>query len=98
MTDSDFLAIWKKMKMKRCRVLALWARFLVGQHVRISKETLKFAKGAEQNFSTEIFRVAKEIERRLQPVYELEEFNRTPINGKFYQEEMTPVGVTRSKI
>jgi hypothetical protein len=30
----------------------------VGQHVRISKEKMKFAKAYEHNFSTEIFRIA----------------------------------------
>jgi len=40
------------------------AVFRLGQHVRISKEVMQFAKGAEQNFNTEIFRVKKVIGRR----------------------------------
>ena len=39
-------------------------KFSVGQHVRSSKEKMKYAKGGEQTFSTEIFRVTKVIERR----------------------------------
>jgi len=31
-------------------------KFRAGQHVRISKE-VKFAKGGEQNYTTEIFKV-----------------------------------------
>jgi len=59
---------------------------------------MKFAKGAEQNFSTEIFRVDKVIQRRPRPFYELEDLNRTPIDGQFYQEELTPVRDTKSTV
>jgi len=67
------------------------------QHVRITKEKMKFATGGEQNFSTEIFRIAKITERMPRPVFELEDLNRTPIDGQFYQEELTPVRVTKRK-
>jgi len=59
---------------------------------------MKFAKGGEQNFSTQIFRIPKVIERRPRPVFELEDLNRTPIDGQFYQEELTPVRVTKSTV
>jgi len=74
------------------------AKFRSGQYVRISKEKMKFAKGAEQNFSTEIFRIAKVIERRPRPLYDLKDLNDTPIDGQFYQEELTPVRVTRRTV
>jgi len=69
------------------------AKFSVVQHVRRSKEK-KFAKGGEQTFSTEIFRITKVIERRPRPVYELEDLNMTPIEGQFYAEELAPVRIT----
>ena len=72
-TDSDILAIWKRMKEKRIRIRAVRAKLRAGQHVRISKEKMKFAKGAEQKFSIKIFRIAKVIERRPRPVFELED-------------------------
>ena len=50
---------------------------------------------AEQNFSIEIFRIAKVIPRTPRPVYELEDLNNQPIDGSFYQEELTPVDVTK---
>jgi len=59
---------------------------------------MKFAKSAEQNFSTEIFCIAKVIERSPRPLYELEDLNGTPIEGQFYQEELTRVRVTRRKV
>ena len=70
----------------------------MGQHVGIGKEKMKFAKNAEQNFSTEIFRIAKVIERRPRPLYELEDLNGTPIEGQLYQEELTRVRVTIRRV
>jgi hypothetical protein len=67
----------------------------VGQHVRISKEKMKFAKGSEQNYSTEIFRVVKVINRTPRSVYELEDLNKTAIGGQFYAEELTPVRISK---
>jgi len=86
------------MEGRKRSVRVARAKFRAGQHVRISKEKMKFAKVAEQNFSTEIFRIAKVIERRPRPVYELKDLNDTPIDGQFYQEELTPVRVTRRTV
>jgi len=65
-------------------------KFSVVQHERICKEKIKFAKGGEQTFSTEIFRITKVIERRPRPVYELEALNKAPIEEQFWAEELTP--------
>ena len=43
------------MQKKENRVRTKKAKYNVGQHVRISKEKMKFAKSAEQDFSTEVF-------------------------------------------
>jgi len=77
-TDSDVLAVWKGMNSRR-RIRVAKYKFSVGQHVRISKEKMMFAKGGGQTFSTEIFRITKIIERRPRPVYDLEDLNKTPI-------------------
>ena len=82
------------MESRKRSVRFAKAKFRAGQHVRMSKEKMKFAKGVEQNFSMEIFRIAKVIERRPRPLYELKDLNDTPIDGQFYQEELTPVRVT----
>jgi len=89
--DADVLAIWRRMETRRQRVRVATAKFRVGQRVRISKEKKKFAKAAERNFSTEIFRIVEVIRRRPRVVYELEDLNGTPIDGQFYSEELTPV-------
>ena len=66
----------------------------LGEHVRISKEKMRFAKAARQTFSTETFRVAKLIERRTRAVHELDDLNGAPIDGYFYREELTPIRIT----
>ena len=69
------------MNKKKWSVRAIRAKFRVGQYVRISKDKMKFAKGYEQNFRTEIFGIAKVKEWIPRPVYELEDLNKTPIDG-----------------
>jgi transposase InsO family protein len=95
-SDRDVLAIWRRMNEKQRRTVK--AKFSVGQHVRVSKEKMKFAKGYEQNFSTEIFRIAKVIERRPRHLYELEDLHETPIEGQFYQEELSPVRISKRTV
>jgi hypothetical protein len=55
---------------------------------------MEFAKSAEQNFSTEVFRIIKVIHRIPRPVYALEDLNNKLIDGQFY-EELTPVRITK---
>jgi len=72
-TDADVLTIWRRMEARRLLVRVATAKFRVGQHVRISKEKMNFAKAAEHNFSTEICSNVKVIHRRPRVVYELED-------------------------
>jgi hypothetical protein len=83
-SDKDVLAIWRPVK----------AKYGAGQLVRISKAKVLFAKGAEQNYTTEIFRIVKVIPRTTRPVYEVEDLNKTPIDAQFYHEELSPVRIT----
>jgi len=96
-TDAEVLAIWRRMEARRQRVRVATAKFRVGQHVRISKEEMKFAKAAKHNFSTDIFRIVKVIHRRPRVVYELEDLNGAPIDGRFYSEELTHARITSRK-
>jgi hypothetical protein len=68
--ESDVLEIWRRMNNIRTRVVM--PKYSVGQDVRISKEKMRFAKGANQNYSKEIFRVTKVIKRRTRPLEENE--------------------------
>jgi hypothetical protein len=56
--------------------------------VRITTKKFKFAKGYEQTFSIEIFRVVKVIQRMPQPVYEFSDLQDRPIEVKFYNYEL----------
>jgi len=54
---------------------------------------MRFPKAEEQNFSSEIFRVAKVTGRRPQDVYFLKDLKGTHIDGQFYRDELTPVHI-----
>jgi hypothetical protein len=77
------------MNKRQSRIRTAKAKLRVGQHVRISKEKMKFAKGGEQNYTTEIFRIVKVIHRTPRPMYELEYLNGKLIEGQFYGEELS---------
>jgi hypothetical protein len=68
----------------------------LGQHVSINKEKVRFAKWAEQPFSTEIFRITRVIKMLPRQVYELEDLNTMPMDDQFY-EELVPVQVSKGK-
>jgi hypothetical protein len=59
---------------------------------------MKFKKGAEENFSREIFLNNKVIKMTTRPVYELEDLNKTPVESQFYQEELTSVRITKQTV
>ena len=90
-SDTDVLVIWQRMHKKTSRVRAVRAKYSVVQLVRISKEKAKSAKSAEQNYTTEIFRIIKVIHRSPRQVYEMEYLNKKIIYGQFSLKELTPV-------
>jgi hypothetical protein len=87
-----------KNEHERPKIPIAKPRYRVGQHVRISKEKMKFPKGGEQNYTTEVFRIIKVILRTPRPVYELEDMNYKVIDGQFYNEELTLVRITKRTI
>jgi len=54
-TDSDVLAIWKRMQNKQGKVRIKKAQYSVGQHVRISKEKINSPKVRSKIPNTEFF-------------------------------------------
>ena len=60
---SNFYSVWQRMNSLWAKIPQGRVKFEVGDLVRITKEKLKFANGYEHTFSTEIFRVAKVIQR-----------------------------------
>jgi len=94
--DTDVLTIWNKMRGKADKTRRLSKlNFRIGQHVRNSKEKMKFAKGGEQNYTTEILKVRKVVHRTRRPVFELEDLRGQEIEGQFYSEELVPVRITK---
>jgi hypothetical protein len=94
-TDADVLATWNRLQRKRGKVRIRKAKYSVGQCVRISGAKAKFAKSAEQNFCTVVLRIIKVIHRTPLPIYEREDLNKQPIDGQFYEEDLTPVRITK---
>jgi hypothetical protein len=62
-------SVWRKVNSLRSKIPHGHVKYKVGDHVRITRQKVKFAKGYEQNYSTEIFRVVKVIHRDPQTFY-----------------------------
>ena len=84
------------MRSRHSALCSAAVRYSVCQHVRISKEKLKFAKGGEQNYTTKIFRISKVVRRVPRPVYELQDLLDKQIDAPFYAEGLSPVTVTNA--
>jgi hypothetical protein len=97
-TDTDVLKIWRRMRAKQNYIRRAPSKFKGGQHVGISKEKLKYAKGYEQNYTTEIFQIHKAVPRTPRPVYGLVDLLGKNIEGQFYAEELSPVIVTKKTV
>jgi hypothetical protein len=82
--SSNVYSIWKRINILNAKIPQGRVKFKVGDFVRKTKEKVKFAKGYEQNFSKEIFRVVKVVPRLPQPVYELSDLENRPFEGRFY--------------
>ena len=61
-------------------------KFKVADKVRISKKKGKFEKGYLPNWTEKVSSIAKRL-RRIPPVYRLREYDRTMLEGTFYEHE-----------
>ena len=82
------------MNARQLRIPSVKVKFHVGQHVRISKEKMKF----RNRILAQIFRISKIIYRTPRPVYELEDLNKSPIYRLFYGQELTPVHISKRTV
>jgi len=89
-TDSDVLAIWKKMKEKRSRIHIARPKVHVVQHVRISRENDICQRRRAESHHGDISNYQGN-RRTPRHVYELEDLNGKVIEGQFYGEKLTPV-------
>ena len=95
-TDSGFLNIWKRVNGKRLRIRSVEVKFRVGQHVRISRNW-NLPRSRSRILAQRFF-VLIVIYRTPRPVYELEDLNKTPIDGLFYAKELTHVRISKRTV
>jgi hypothetical protein len=77
-SPANVYTVWQRVNSLQARIPVGQVKFKVRDHIRIFKQKVLFAKGYEQTFSTEIFRVAKVIHRKPQPVYQLTDLQGRP--------------------
>lgn len=75
------------VSFKRLPNLKYNKKFNIGDKVRLSKHKAVFSKGYTQNWTSEVFTIAK-IRDTKPVVYELTDENNRPINGCFYEHEL----------
>jgi Integrase core domain len=65
-------------------------KYVVGDHVRISKNKTKMEKGYEYRFSEEIYEITNVLAHPV-PMYRIKDELGKPIKGKFYEPELSYV-------
>jgi hypothetical protein len=93
-SPSYIYSVWRKLNGLQAKIPHGRVKFKVGDPVRITTQKVAFAKGYEQTFSTDVFRVVKVITRVPQPVYELSDLQDHHIEGQFYNYELGKVTVS----
>jgi len=88
-SHSNIYFVWQKTNSLRAKIPHRRVKFRVGDLVRKTKKKVKFAKGYEQKFSTEIFQDVKVIQRMPQPIFEFAGLQSRPIEGKFHNYELS---------
>ena len=78
--------VYGRLRVNRTRKI----KFKVGEKVRISKYKHVFEKGYTPNWTTEIFTIS-EVKNTDPVTYKLIDYQNQPIEGGFYQEELTKV-------
>ena len=64
-------------------------KFQIGDMVRITYLKRKFNREYDHKWTGEVFSVAKRFRRQGVPVYKLNDFEKEPITGSFYSEELS---------
>ena len=97
LSDRDVLCIWEKIGERQAGTMRATDPpiYSVDQTVMIRTEKMRFAKGLEQKWTLELFRITKVLRRSPRPVYELEDLRGESMDGEFYAEALTPVNITR---
>ena len=62
-------------------------KFLIGDHVRITKKKKTFDKGYSQRWTEEVFTISK-IQLTIPVTYKITDYNGEEIKGLFYEQEL----------
>lgn len=73
-------------------------KFEIGDKVRIAKFKKAFERAYDQKFSDEIFTVTSREKRQGIPVYFLESWDKDPVIGLFYENELQKVRIDKSTV
>jgi transposase InsO family protein len=88
-TDLNTVEVYKALYGEKAPPKHLKYKFAVGDYVRIRKEKLTFEKGYEENYTREVFRVARQMKHhRTHPVYKLRDLKGEELDSIFYETEM----------
>lgn len=72
-------------------------RFKAGDHVRLSKKAKTFKKGYTPGWTEEVFVISRRVPGS-PPLYKVNEWDGTPIEGSFYEPELQRVTVSDSDV
>uniref|UniRef100_A0ABD2XFV7 Chromo domain-containing protein n=1 Tax=Trichogramma kaykai TaxID=54128 RepID=A0ABD2XFV7_9HYME len=81
----------KNLKQRYDRTVQRKLKYKVGDLVRVSRAKNAFAKGYEGGWTIELFKIYRISETRKPSVYYLKDLADEPIEGFFYEEELTRV-------
>ena len=94
-TFENELKFYKAQKERGDRYLdkKIKYKFSIGDKVRISHLKRPFKRSFDQQFTPEIFTVAKRYKRQGLPIYQVKDCSDSIIKGKLYQDELTLVNM-----
>ena len=96
-TFANTTEVWNRLYKDQDNVnRTVGPRFAKGDRVRISEYKHTFDKGYEQNYTDEIFSVARVLKTK-PPTYKLTDVRGELVVGSFYGYEVTPVVVAKDK-
>lgn len=90
-TIDNAIEAWRNIQRRHQPPKPRRLKYKVDDYVRISKQKAAFDKGYEAGWTEELFQVTKAKLRQSLPVYELKDLAGEPIEGYFYEQELTLV-------
>ena len=86
-------AVWGRLYGRRLRANKSKPKFKVGDRVRLNKKHHLFKKAYLQGWTEEVFLVHRVI-RGVVPVYKIREWDETPVEGTFYEQDLQKVSLS----